>query len=339
MSIAESKPGQSNIRVTPAARELAERAGIALSMVAGTGPDNQIEVADVEAVLSKKRQTKPLSPDMLPPEIAASTNVNTAMDTAEKAKIQAALEKRRTQALQQVVPPENAAAVSASATPIPKIVKLTEQEQAIGSQLQRSIQTVPHGILEIQVDASRIEALHHENVKLSVTSILIKACAWALQRNPWLNATLNDDGESAVQWPQVNISVFLPLDDGWAIPVIRNVYRLSIGEIQENIKRLSESARDNSLAADDFTGGTFTIANLGPLGVDRGHATIYTPQVAILTAGQIIKQFVPDSENRPVLRSTINLTLSVDQRVVYNTQAARFLTDLRRVLENTSQWT
>jgi pyruvate dehydrogenase E2 component (dihydrolipoamide acetyltransferase) len=334
MSIAESKPGQSNIRVTPAARELAERAGIALSMVAGTGPDNQIEVADVEALLSKKRQTKPLSPDMLPPEIAASTNVNTAMDTAEKAKIQAALEKRRTQALQQVAPPENAAAPTPNA---PKVVKLSERRQAIGSLMQRSIQTVPHSFLEIQIDTYMIEALHYESLRLSITSILIKACAWALQRNPWLNATFQaDKSGEIVLWPSANIGIVIPTEDGPVVPVIQQAERLHLREIHEKVNSLSERARNNVLSADDLADATFTISDMGMFDVDRFTAIIHPPQVAILSAGRITKLYVPYSEHpeaHPVPRSILNLTLSVDQRVIDNVQAARFLADLRSVLE------
>lgn len=338
MSIPESLPKQDKIRITPAARELAERAGIALSMVAGTGPDNQIEVADVEAVLSKKRQTKPLSPSMLPPESAVQPTTNAGMDSAEKAKIQAAREKRRTQALQQVAPPPTTAETApAPAKSIPKIVKLTEQQQAIGSQLQRSIQTVPQGFLEVQVNASGIETLQVGESKPTITSILIKACAWALQRNPWLNATFHAErsGEIAL-WPSVNIGFVIVTEGRSVIPVIHQAERLPFREIHEKVNTLTERAHKNSLTADELADATFTISDMGVFDVDRATEIILPPQVAILAAGRISKQVAIGADDRPVLRPTINLTLSVDQRAVNSALAAAFLADLRRVLENPS---
>jgi pyruvate dehydrogenase E2 component (dihydrolipoamide acetyltransferase) len=278
---------------------------------------------------------------MLPPEITVPPKINTAMDTAEKAKIQAALEKRRTQALQQVVPPENSENAAAPSTNTPKVVKLSERRQAIGSQLQRSIQTVPHSLLEVQVDASGIEVLQQAILKPSITSILIRACAWALQRNLWLNATFNPDksGEIAL-WPSANIGMIVATEDGPVIPVIHQAERLSLREIHEKVSSLSEHARKNLLSADNLADATFTISDMGALGVDRCSAIIHPPQVAILTAGRIIKQFVSeakDRDSRPALHPTINLTLLVDQRAVDSVQAAHFLTDLRSVLEDPSR--
>lgn len=286
------------VRATPAARHLARQYGIDLSAISGSGPRGRIQGTDVEAAI----HTQPSGV--------------------------AAVEAPRVEQPSAPVQPGDA----------PRIVKLAGMRRTIATRLQHSFQTAPHIFLEVQVNASGIEALRERlkqrNERLSVTSILIKACAWALMRHPWLNATFDNDEVSL--WPTANIGVAVALQEGLVVPVVHHAERLSLREIQAISDGLAERARNNTLHVNDVMDGTFTISNLGMYGVDRFTAIINPPQVAILAVGRIAKQFVPDEQDRPVLRPLMNLMLSADHRVVDGANAANFLSDLKAALEEPS---
>jgi pyruvate dehydrogenase E2 component (dihydrolipoamide acetyltransferase) len=287
------------IRATPAARRLAHQHGIDLSAISGSGPRGRVQGTDVQAVVQAQS--------------ASAKAVETPHDERQ---------------------------LSAPTQPgdMPKIVKLAGMRRTIAIRLQQSFQTAPHIFLEVQVDASGIETLRERlkarNERLSVTSILIKACAWALLRHPWLNATFDNDEVSL--WPTANIGVAVALDEGLVVPVVHHAERLSLHEIQAISDGLAERARNNTLHVNDVMDGTFTISNLGMYGIDRFTAIINPPQVAILAVGRIARQFVPDEQDRPVLRSLMNLMLSADHRVVDGANAANFLADLKAALEEPS---
>ena len=218
---------------------------------------------------------------------------------------------------------------------MPRIVKLEGMRKTIATRLQKSFQSAPHIFFDAQIDTGGIDGLRHKlkarKEKLSVTAILVKACASVLMRHQWLNATL--EGEAIELWPTANIGVAVALEAGLVVPVVHHAERLSMQTIQESVDDLAKRARENTLKVPDMVDGTFTISNLGMFGVDRFTAIINPPQVAILAVGRTQQQFVPDALGQPVLRSFINVTLSADHRVVDGAHAANFLQDLRNVLE------
>ncbi len=165
----------------------------------------------------------------------------------------------------------------------------------------------------------------------SVTAVLVRACAWALKRHPRLNATLSGDELTFHSTPNIGIAV--ALEAGLIVPVIHAADKLGLVEIQARSRDLIERARDARLEPGEVSAGTFTISNLGMFGVSRFTAILNPPQVAILAVGRVSKQFVPDEHDQPVLRPMMNLVLSVDHRVIDGADAARFLDDLRKVLE------
>jgi pyruvate dehydrogenase E2 component (dihydrolipoamide acetyltransferase) len=222
---------------------------------------------------------------------------------------------------------------------MPQAVRLEGMRKTIAARLQKSFQTAPHIFVEVSVDVRGIEALRARikarGEKLSVTAILVRACAGALLRHPYVNATLTSapDGDTVALWPTANIGVAVALEDGLVVPVIHHAERGSLRAIQGTLDTLAERARTNSLHLNDVADGTFTISNLGMYGVDRFTAIINPPQVAILAVGRAIRQFVPDDDGKPVLQTTMALTLSADHRAVDGATAAKFLIDLKGVLE------
>jgi pyruvate dehydrogenase E2 component (dihydrolipoamide acetyltransferase) len=294
-------PGK--VRATPAARHLVAEAGVALENVRGTGPQGRIQGTDVQAYIDA---------------------LEAAPDTSEVVESVGA---------RRALPLHETASLNGEA---PQIIKIEGMRRTIATRLQKSFQTAPHIFVEMQIDTAAIDALRArlkaKKQKLSVTSILVKACAWALKRHPYVNATT--DGETIQLWPTANIGVAVALDNGLIVPVVHHAERLGMGDIQTKIDDLVERARNNKLQVNDMMDGTFTISNLGMFGVDRFTAIINPPQVAILAVGRTVQQFVPDENGQPILKSTMAVTLSADHRVVDGAVAAQFLQDLRDALED-----
>jgi pyruvate dehydrogenase E2 component (dihydrolipoamide acetyltransferase) len=207
--------------------------------------------------------------------------------------------------------------------------------RTIAQRLQKSFQTAPHFFTEMQIDMTGIESLRHKvkarREKLSVTSVLVKACAAALLRHPWLNSTT--DGDEVAMWPTANIGIAVAVESGLIVPVVHHAEKLSLSGTQQQVDHLIERAHANTLHINDMLDGTFTISNLGMYGVDSFTAIINPPQVAILAVGRTMQYFVPDTNGQPVLGSFMKITLSSDHRVVDGVHAAEFLQDLRNVLE------
>jgi pyruvate dehydrogenase E2 component (dihydrolipoamide acetyltransferase) len=167
--------------------------------------------------------------------------------------------------------------------------------------------------------------------------VLIKACAAALRQHPLLNSYFLN--EEILIMPEVNVGLAVALDEGLIVPVIHQADQKNLDQIGIEVRDLSNQARDGKLHPQDVMDGTFTISNLGMLGVDQFTAIINPPQVAILAVGRTAKRFIPDEAGHPVLRPMMTVTLSVDHRVVDGAEAARFLSTLQAILETSgAQW-
>lgn len=329
--------------VSPVAQRVAEASGIDLTQVKGTGPNNRIVRRDVETALAEPAGKVRATPAARHLADVSGIDLQNVSGSGPRGRIQSADVQAAVDAANRSIPtapvPAQPAAVQ---TPVssgngdaPRMVKMEGMRKVIATRLQKSFQTAPHIFFDAQIDTSGIEHLRQKlkarNEKLSVTTIVVKACASVLMRHPWLNSTLVDD-EIAL-WPTANIGVAVALDAGLIVPVVYHAERLSMQTIQTTVDDLAKRARENTLKVNDMVDGTFTISNLGMFGVDRFTAIINPPQVAILAVGRTQQQFVPDAQGQPVLRSCMTVTLSADHRVVDGAQAANFIQDLRTVLE------
>ncbi|HLV33986.1 MAG TPA: dihydrolipoamide acetyltransferase family protein [Spirillospora sp.] len=315
-------------RISPVARRIAEERQIALDTVTGTGPGGRITRRDVETALPAppgKVRATPAARRLAREFDVPLENIS---GSGPRGRVQGT-------DVQALVDQRQAAISQSGATTKPQVIKLEGMRRAIAARMQHSSQTAPHIFVEVQVDGSRIEqlrsAIKARGERLSVTALLVKACAWALQRHPRLNATLEDDVLSL--WPKPHIGVAVALDDGLIVPVIHAAQAHSLRQTQTAVDDLAARARSGSLRPDDLAGGTFTISNLGMFAVDRFTAIINPPQVAILAAGRMARQFVPNEHDQPTLCPVMNLVLSVDHRAADGADAARFLADLKAVLE------
>ena len=223
-----------------------------------------------------------------------------------------------------------------------EIVPLTSIRRTIAERMQQSFQEAPHIALTVDVDMTEAENarkrfnLQAEKLghpRISVTALLIKVVAWALVRNPYINASFN--GDSISLWKDVHIGVATAAPQGLVVPVLKNADQLGVNEINMRLGELADKARDNKLKLEDVQGGTFTISNLGMFGIRQFRAVINPPESAILAVGSVVRTpIVVDEQDHVEVRPMLSLTLSADHRVVDGIVAARFLTDLVAGLES-----
>lgn len=247
----------------------------------------------------------------------------------------------------QAVDVQAARRAATPAAPLPgdvEVIPLAGMRRRIAERMQMSYQTAPHIMLTVDVDAGAMLALAGElsalaaaagGPRVSITSILVKACAWALQRHRFVNATLH--GEEIHLHRSANVGVAVALEEGLIVPVIRQAEALGVAEIASQLKDLVARARQGSLRPDDVSSGTFTISNLGMYGIRQFTAIINPPQAAILAVGRIAKRaevVERETGDEIAIRSMMTMSLSVDHRLLDGAAGARFMQDLVLALEH-----
>jgi len=234
--------------------------------------------------------------------------------------------------------------VSRPATPaaaaVPAVVPGTEialssMRRTIARRLSESKFSAPHFYVTMDVAMDRAVALRKqileaEDIKVSFNDLVVKACGKALARFPLVNASWAED--RIVTHAGVHVGIAVAIPDGLITPVVRDADRKTVGEISREIKDLAERARERKLRPDEFTGSTFTVSNLGMLDVTEFTAIINPPESCILAVGAVRKEPVV-VEDRIEIGHRMKLTLSVDHRAVDGALAARFLAEIRRLLE------
>jgi pyruvate dehydrogenase E2 component (dihydrolipoyllysine-residue acetyltransferase) len=218
--------------------------------------------------------------------------------------------------------------------------ELSAMRKTIAKRMALSKREIPHFYVTVEVameDAVRLkdslEATELFEETVTYNDIIVKACALALGRYPRINASYEDEG--IVIHPNVNIGVAVAVEDGLILPVIRECERLSLLEISRAAHRLVAKSSRGGFTSDELSGATFSISNMGMLGVEHFAAVIVPPQAAILAVSAI--------KDRPVVRNgqlavgkTMMITGSFDHRIVDGVVAGRFLSELKRFLENPS---
>ncbi|MBI4519017.1 MAG: 2-oxo acid dehydrogenase subunit E2 [Deltaproteobacteria bacterium] len=234
-------------------------------------------------------------------------------------------------------PPPPPQPVAASA-PAAGRVELSKMRLTIARRMAEAKRDVPHFYVtrEIEMDEAMrlraaLEATGRIEGPLTVTHVLIKAVAVALQRCPRLNASW-DDG--ALRFSEhVNVGIATAVEDGLLVPVIIGCEHLGLPAIAAAARQLGEKARGGRFSADEMLGGTFTISNLGMLEVDEFAAVINPPQVAILAVGTVRARAVVRA-GQLAAAQTMRVTLSCDHRALNGVEAAQFLAELKQLLEN-----
>jgi len=311
---------QGRIFISPIARRLAEEHQLDYSKVHGTGPNGRIIKMDVEAALATQQQP-----------VAVAT-APTGTPEAQPAQPVAA---PPLEALP-VLEPALAGIDTGEVVEIP----LTAMRRTIARRLSQSMQTAPHFYVTSIIDTGKLAALRQQineyaatettPVKVSFNDLIIKAVARALVRMPQVNVSFAED--KLIQKKQVHIGVAVALEQGLIVPVLHNADSRSILDIARESRRLAEAARTGKLRPEDLSGGTFTVSNLGMFDVDSFTAVINPPESAILAVGSITPTPVV-VDGQVVVRDRMKVTLSCDHRAIDGATGARFLQEVKRLLE------
>jgi pyruvate dehydrogenase E2 component (dihydrolipoamide acetyltransferase) len=281
----------------PAARRRAAELGVDLSAVAGSGRDGLVRVADVEAAAAAAVAEAP-------------------------------------------APAARPAAVPVEAGDVEE-VPLTPMRRVVARRLTESMQSAPHFYLTVRVDVTRLLELRAElnrqlaaggqDLKVSVNDMIVKACAGLLAANRELNVSFG--GDKLVVHQRVHIGVAVAVDGGLLVPVVRDADQKSLTQVAREAGELVGRARAGRLGGDDMGGGTFTVSNLGMLGVEQFTAVINPPEAAILAVGAAVAEPLVTADGEVEVRQVLRLTLSIDHRAVDGATGARFLAQLKDVLE------
>ncbi len=220
-------------------------------------------------------------------------------------------------------------------------IQLSGMRKIIAQRLVESLGPVPHFYLNIDIDAGPLMAAREElksagegaeASKITVNDFVLKAAVEAAVKVPRVNASF--DGDAIVQYADVDLGIAVAIEDGLLTPVVRAAQNKSLREISEAVKDLAHRARNKRMKPEEFQGGTFTVSNLGGMGVDSFSAVINPPQGFILAIGRITKTPVIDDGDQIVAGHRMTITMSCDHRVVDGALGAAYLKELRHLLEN-----
>ena len=301
-SAPSAAPGE-RIFASPLARRMAEKAGLDLAAIHGTGPRGRIVKADIESVLSGAPVQAAQPPQAAPAEAIAPLPTTQALPIGES-----------------------------------ELIPHTNMRKVIARRLLESKQTIPHFYLTVDCEIDRLLAMRKElndrdgaDYKISVNDFVIRAVALALGKTHDANASWSEEG--MIRYGSVDISVAVAIDAGLITPIIRNADHKGLAKISAEMKDLALRAREGKLLPEEYQGGTFSISNLGMFGVREFSAIINPPQSAILAVGA--------GEQRPVVKdgalsvaTVMSCTLSCDHRVVDGALGAQLLGVFKSFIED-----
>jgi pyruvate dehydrogenase E2 component (dihydrolipoamide acetyltransferase) len=299
----------SRIMASPLAKRIAEAAGINLAQVTGTGPHGRIVKADVEAARGQA-----------PQPVASATPAAA------------------------IAPIAAPAAAPRAPSPLPyadgtyDLVPLDGMRRTIARRMTESFRDVPHFPLNIDLEIDKLLELRKQlnqvgaaqNAKVSVNDLVIKAAALACKRVPAANASYTPDG--ILIHHNADIAVAVAIDGGLITPVIRKAETKGLAAISDEMKSLADKARNRKLMPEDYAGGTFSISNLGMMGIKSFMSIINEPQGCILSVGA--------GEQRPVVKNgalaiatVMSVTLTCDHRVVDGAIGSAWLAAFKSLIE------
>jgi pyruvate dehydrogenase E2 component (dihydrolipoamide acetyltransferase) len=215
-------------------------------------------------------------------------------------------------------------------------VPVSQMRKVIAKRLAESMYTAPHFYLTIEVNMDEARKAREQMnafapVKISFNDMVIKACALALKKHPAVNSSWLGDKIRINH--HVNIGMAVAVPDGLVVPVIRSADMLSLSQLAITSKSFAEKAKNKQVTPDDMKGNTFSISNLGMMGIEEFTAIINPPDACIMAVGAM-KDIVAIKDGEIVQSSVMKLTLSCDHRVVDGAVGAGFLKDVKTFIEN-----
>ncbi len=295
------------VKASPVAKRLAEEHHLDLRAIRGTGPEGRIIRDDVEAAIAALA-TAP----------TATTSQQTSLVASQSA----------------VIPNPSFADEDV------EVVPLSNMRRTIAQRLQQSMQTTPHFYVTMAMNADGLIGMRqqlntaldaqHDALRISYNDLIVMAVARTLTRHPEINVSWGED--RLLKHRSVHIGVAVALESGLIVPVVRDANKRGAADLAREIRRLSDAAHSGKLRPDEFSGGTFTISNLGMLDVESFTAIINPPEAAILAVGAL-HQLPVVRDGQLAVGNEIKMTLSSDHRAIDGAQAAYFMRDLKHLIE------
>jgi pyruvate dehydrogenase E2 component (dihydrolipoamide acetyltransferase) len=282
--------GSEQIRISPKAKKIALDKGINYDNIIGSGPQGRIIEKDILAHLELQMK-KPATQEKI---------------TATEGKL---------------------------------IIPLSKTRKVIARRMQQSKQIIPHFYVTVAVNMTEALKFRSEfnrilaNPKedgLSVTDMIVRACALAMREFPELNSSVQDE-DNLILWEDINIGIAVATDDGLIVPVLEKADKLTLGQIAQESRKLAKASREGKQVS--FAPGRFTISNLGMFNVESFIAIINPPEAAILAVASVEKKIVPLDDNNIGIRDFLNMTLSIDHRLGDGVLAAKYLNKVKSLLE------
>jgi pyruvate dehydrogenase E2 component (dihydrolipoamide acetyltransferase) len=289
---------EARVKASPVARRVAAELGIDLGSVEGTGPDGRVTETDVRGAAKSKGQT-------------------------------------------QTTPATKGPAQTSAKEAGGSRINLSGMRKVIAERLVESKGPVPHFYLNINIDAGPLMSARAElksagegadTAKITVNDFVLKAAVEAAVKVPKVNASF--DSDAIVQYAEVDLGIAVAIPDGLLTPVIRGAQNKSLRELSEAAKDLASRARNKRMKPEEFQGGSFTVSNLGGMGIDSFSAIINPPQGFILAVGAITKQPVVNDGDQIEVGHRMSIWMSCDHRVIDGALGAEYLKELRHLLEN-----
>ncbi len=208
--------------------------------------------------------------------------------------------------------------------------KSVKVRRIIARKMVESWQTIPHFFVTVAIDMTDVIGLR-KSIGVTVNDFVLAACVCSLKEHPWVNS-LWIDGE-AVEQPVINLAMAVATDRGLYYPVLADCGGLTLGGISRKAAELATKAHQGHLTQAEMAGGTFTVSNMGMLGVESFSAIITPPQAAVLAVGTIRGEVVVNDNGEPGVAPMLRLTLSADHRILDGADAADFLATVKSYLE------
>jgi len=309
---------------SPYARRLARERGIELADVRGSGPGARVVAADV----TREPASAPAAPAVAATPVARGLAKQLGIDLSRVAGTGPAGRITKSDV-------RGAAPSPASAESIP----LRGMRKVIAERMHASLQEMAQLTLGMEVDMTDAAALRkqlireweRDSVNVSFTDLVDRAVVKALVDHPALNASV--DGEVIRLHPTVHLGVAVAVPDGLLVPVVVDAGRRSLRDLAEETTRLASACRDGTIGVDDLDGATFTVSSLGSSGIDFFTPVVNPPNVAILGVGRLHDGVAWDGD-RPVRRTMMTLSLTIDHRAIDGAPGAAFLSAVRDMLES-----
>jgi pyruvate dehydrogenase E2 component (dihydrolipoamide acetyltransferase) len=287
------------IKASPLAKKIAKEQGIDLSTIVGSGPDGRIVQKDLAGAPTGSSPAAVIAPVSKTPSFAP---------------------------------------ITASGEDV--VIPLNKIRQITAKRTQESKQQVPHFYVTVEVDVEKILSLREmfeeeESGKVSINDFVVKACALALKEMPHVNAVFQ--GDKLLQLGNINIGIAVALEDGLTVPVVKNVDKKPLRQINAEVRDLAGRAKGNKLSMDELSGSTFSISNMGMLDVDNFIAIVNQPNAAILAIASVRKKVTVNEQEEIEIRSRMNITCSFDHRVADGAVGAKFINVVKNYLENPSR--